>query len=171
MELTDVSAKSAVNAIMESWERQTRILANLCSRIGEDERALKPSEDGWPIYAQLCHIHEVRQGWLTDVSPEIAATLGEVYTQNGETWTPITDLDEIKRQVALSSEAVGRAVREHLEAGSGRVGPYSHPIQFLQHMIWHDGWHFALITLALRLGGKEPSDEWEEENVWGVWRS
>jgi uncharacterized damage-inducible protein DinB len=157
--------------LLASWERQTRILTNLFGLIGEEERGLKASVDGWPVVEHLAHIHEVRYGWLSKASKPHAAELGEVFEQHGEEWKPIADLDEIKRQLALSAAAVGNAVRELIAAGAGRVGPYSHPVHFLQHMIWHEGYHFAILTLALRLAGKEPGGEWEEENVWGVWRS
>ncbi len=157
--------------LLASWERQTRILTNLSDRIGEEERGLKASIDGWPVDEHLAHIHEVRYGWLSKVSQPHAAKLGEVFEQHGDEWKPIADLDEIKRQLALSGAAVGSAVRDLIEARAGKVGPYSHPVHFLQHMIWHEGYHFAVLTLALRLAGKESSEEWEEENVWGVWRS
>ena len=167
---SDAQPQDLAEVILESWDRQTQILTNICSLIGETEKNLKPSDDGMPLYEQMCHIHEVRYGWLSKVSPELATTLGDTYTQNGETWVPIDDLDEIRRQLALSGAAIATGMREHLKAGTARVGPYTHPIHFLQHMIWHEGYHFALITLALRLGGKEPAEVWEERNVWGIWR-
>ena len=36
------------------------------------EKDLKPCEDGMPLYEQMCHVHEVRYGWLSKVSPELA---------------------------------------------------------------------------------------------------
>jgi uncharacterized damage-inducible protein DinB len=161
---------SLAEVILESWDRQVQILTNICSLIGETEKNLKPSEDGMPLYKQMCHIHEVRNGWLETVSPQLAETLGHTYNKVGDTWVPIEDLEEIRKQLALSGAAIAAAMREHLKAGTQRVGPYTHPIHFLQHMIWHEGYHFALITLALRLGGKEPEEVWEERNVWGIWR-
>jgi len=170
VELTRESSSTAVDAIMESWDRQTRILSNISTLIGEDERKLKPSDDGWSLDHQLCHIHECRYGWLNAVDAERAKTLGDVFEERGGDYVPIADLDEIKRQLSISGRAINLAVRDHLAAGTGRIGPYEHPIYFLQHMIWHEGYHFALITLALRLAGKSPTDEWDEANVWGVWR-
>ena len=146
--------------LLASWERQTRIMSNIAGRIGEEERGLKACIDGCPVEEHLAHIHEVRYGWLSKVSPSDVAELGEVFEQHGEEWTPIADLDEINRQLDLSAAAVGNAVRELIAAGVGKVGPYSHPIHFLQHMIWHEGYHFAVLTLALRLSGKDPGEEW-----------
>jgi len=158
------------SAILESWERQTRIFGNLVGRIDASNAQLKPSEDGWPIVGHLCHLYTCRAEWLSKVSPEHAIPWDAVWQKVDGAWQTIEDLDEVKRLLALSGEAVGTAVRTKLEEGAERVAPYDHPIFFLQHMVWHDGYHFGLIMLALRLGGQEPPEEWEERNVWGVWR-
>lgn len=159
-----------VREFLLSWERHCHILNNVASQVGEGESRLKAATDRAPIYEQLCHIHEVRCWWLSKVSPPHAASLGEVYTQQGNTWIPITDLDEIRRQLSLSANTVREAVQELIEAGAEQVGPYSHPVHFLQHMLWHEAGHYSTIMLALHIGGKEPSEEWEEANVWSVWR-
>lgn len=38
-------------------------------------------------------------------------------------------------------------------------------------MVWHEGWHIGAILLALRVNGFDVTDEWEEENLWGQWRT
>lgn len=157
--------------LLESWDRQTRILTNLISLITPDVLQARPSADGMPIIEQVCHIHEVRYGWLGKVSPTQQATVGEVLREADGQWIPIEDFEEIKRQLGLSAAAVREAVREALEKKVTTTGPYSHPAFFIQHMCWHEGYHFALILLALRMAGVDPTDEWEEENVWGIWRS
>jgi hypothetical protein len=83
---------------------------------------------------------------------------------------PSKDLGEIRARLAESEELVRTWVSEGLETGVQKVGHYDHPVLYLQHMVWHEGWHFALIMLALRLAGHEPSEEWECENVWDLWR-
>lgn len=157
--------------LLESWERQAQIVANMATLINETNRKAKPSPDGMPLDEQLAHIHEVRYGWLNTVSKKHAEQLGNVYSQHGTMWHPIEDLDEIKRQVAMSSKVIGEAMNELLEQAPNPDSPYTHPIHFLQHMIWHEGWHVGLISLALRLNGEEPPEEWEEEHVWGLWRT
>src|SRR4051812_44010277 len=125
---TPTNHNNLADVVLESWDRQVQILTNICSLIGETEKNLKPSEDGMPLYEQMCHVHEVRHGWLSSVSPELAETLGHTYKEVGETWEPIDDLEEIRKQLALSAAAIGAAMRQHLSADSGRVGPYTHPI-------------------------------------------
>ena len=161
MDLTD--------ALLESWDRQCRIVDAVASRVDESNRHVKPSEDGWSLDHQLAHVHQVRRYWLSQVAPDRAATLGRSMSAD---WTsPIQDLDMIRELLKASGPAIREAVREHLEKGTGAVGGYDHPVLFLQHMIWHEGWHVGLLFLGLRLAGQEPSEEWEETHVWGEWRT
>lgn len=161
MDLTD--------ALLESWDRQRRIVAAVASRVDESNRKAKPSADGWPLDHQLAHIQGVRREWLSQFAPERGAVLGESFVDGWK--TPIGDLGAIKAQLDESGKAIREAVREALANGAAPSGGYDHPVLFLQHMVWHEGWHVGLILLALRLAGQEPSDEWEEANVWGEWRT
>ena len=158
-----------LSALLESWDRQCRIMDAVASRVDESNRKVKPSEDGWPLDRQLAHVHAVRKGWLTQIAPERGAALGETFNAD---WTaPLDDLDAIKAQLKASAVAIREAMAELLTDGTGAIGGYDHPVLFLQHMVWHEGWHVGLIFLALRRAGQEPSEEWEEANVWGEWRT
>jgi uncharacterized damage-inducible protein DinB len=160
MDLTD--------ALLDSWDRQCRIVDALTSLVDESNRHVKPSEDGWPLDHQLAHIHLVRQYWLSQVAPDQAKTLSDTFTDG---WTtPITDLDAIKSSLKESAVAVREGTKQALQNGVP-VGGYDHPVLFLQHMVWHEGWHVGLIMLGLRLAGQEPTDEWQEERIWGEWRT
>lgn len=164
------SLQVATEAFLESWDRHVLILGNLCNEIGEEEKDFKAAPDGSTLGEYLCHIHECRYSWLKEVSAKSVEPLGAVYTHDGDTWMAITDLNEIKKQLDLSGKAVGDAVRELIDLGTTQAGPYDHPAFFLQHMLWHESGHFGVMTLAFRVAGQELDEEWEEENVWGVWR-
>ncbi len=157
-----------VDALLDSWDRQCRIVQAAAGLVDESTRDLLPSPDGWPLYQQLAHIHLVRRYWLSQVDPARGATLGESYSDGWE--TPITDLDKIRSLLVDSTIAVREAMKEKLTAPPEPVGGYDHPVLFLQHMVWHEGWHVGLIFLALRLAGHEPTEEWSEAHVWGEWR-
>ena len=159
-------------ALFDSWNRQCQIVNAVASLVNEGNRHFKPSEDGMALDGQLAHIHDTRRFWVSQVAPEQAAGLISAYTDQEE--TPIADLDAIKACVVASGEAVLAAVRVGLENGGPMSGPhavYDNPVLLLQHMVWHEGWHVGLICLALRLNGQEPPQEWEESNVWGMWRT
>lgn len=111
---------------------------------------------------------EVEAFWLSRFSPKHAEGLGRVFKDGWE--NPIDDLGAIKSELDRSAKAVRDAVAEGIEAGGAPAGGYDHPVIFLQHMVWHEGWHVGLLMLGLRVAGQEPPEEWEEPNVWGQWR-
>ena len=154
--------------LLDSWDRQNRIVEAVAGLVTEETRNALPSADGWPLYHQLAHIHLVRRYWLSQFAPKYAEGLGESYSDGWQ--TPIEDLDAIKSYLKASGVAVREAVREGLATGGAPSGGYDHPVYFLQHMIWHEGWHVGLIFLGLRLAGHEPTEEWEESKVWSEWR-
>ena len=159
-------------ALLESWTRQCKIVDAVASLIDEGNRHVKPSDDGMSLDRQLAHMHGVRRYFLSQVAPAYAANL--VSASADKEGTPLADLQAIKDCLKASEIAVREAVREGLQKGgpmSGGNVVYDNPVLFLQHMVWHDGWHVGLIFLALRHNGQEPPEEWEEPNVWGQWRT
>lgn len=156
--------------LLESWDRQCKILMNLVGLVNESNKTSKPSPNGWAIFEQLCHVHQVRKHWVGEASKEHAVGLNDLYVKEDDQWKPLQDLTVILGQLELSEKAVRQATESALNAGITKFGPYDHPLFFMQHMIWHEGYHFSLIMLALRNVGIEPSEEWEEEHIWGLWR-
>ena len=165
----NVRPMDVIEALLDSWDRQCRIVNEVAARVDENNRHLKPSEDGWPLDYQLAHIHQVRHYFLGNVAPEAAAAVGDSFVDGWE--TPVNDLSKIKALLLDSGQAVRDEVRKALEGNVDKFGWYDNPVLFLQHMVWHEGWHVGLIFLGLRLAGQEPPQEWEEEKVWGEWRT
>jgi len=167
--LGKIRAMNVTGALLDSWDRQCLIVNTVAEKIDESNRHLKPSEDGWPLDRQLAHIHKVRHFFLTNISPERGAAIGDSFVEGWE--TPISDLGHIKSLLKQSGVEVREAVAEALSNGVSKIGWYDNPVLFLQHMVWHEGWHVGLIFLGLRLGGQELPEEWEEASVWGHWRT
>ena len=163
-------ATDVTEALLDSWDRQCRIVDAVMTRIDESNKHIKPSEDGMALDEQLAHMHNTRKYFLKNIAPEFATPLGRSYID--DKGTPVQDLEELKAMVRASGVAVREATAELLEKnGVAKVGFYDNPVLYLQHMVWHEGWHVGLIFLALRLAGQEPPEEWEEEKVWGEWRT
>lgn len=156
-------------ALLDSWDRQSRIVNAVATRVTPANKLAQPSPDGMPLFAQLAHIHKVRAHWLGELDKELSASLPEVYLDG---WSnPVDDLEVLRDALVKSGEAVRAALERAFESGQEKCGGYDNPVLFLQHMVWHDGWHVGLILLALRQAGEEPTEEWEELNVWGEWRT
>ncbi len=157
--------------LLESWRRNGRIIDNIAASLDSGKLEVKQDEEGWPIAEHLAHIHDCRWGWLNKVSAPHAEGMNDLWTKVDENWVASRDVEAIRAALAQSGRAVGEAVKDLVAVNATQVGPYSHPIFYLQHMLWHDGYHVALIFLALRRGGFEVAEDWEEEQVWSLWRS
>jgi uncharacterized damage-inducible protein DinB len=158
-------------ALLDSWTRSCRALDNLVGILTPETLQLKPSPDGWTIAFHLCHLHTTRRFWHSKAEGLDALVGTPLFTVTDDEWIPSNDLEEIRTRLKESELLVRSWVAKALEDGVQQAGHYDHPVLYLQHMVWHEGWHFALIMLALRLGGHEPTEEWEDANVWDMWRA
>jgi uncharacterized damage-inducible protein DinB len=156
------------SAILESWDRQASIVKAVAEKLEPDQLTIRISESEMTIGEHLCHIHQTRTYWLNMLNPDFDLDMGGLYDED---WNAIIDSSKIKLALAKSSKNIHLAVDPLLVDDAGPVGPYRHPIHFVQHMIWHEGWHVGAILLALRMNGQALSEEWEDPNIWGVWRT
>jgi uncharacterized damage-inducible protein DinB len=68
-----------------------------------------------------------------------------------------------------SARVVRDAVKRRVEEGRDMDLQYDHPILFLQHMIWHEGYHHGQIKLALKASGIPMSNAVAGPVTWRVW--
>lgn len=165
---------TAQEALLDSWTRQCRALESLLTLMTQELLAAKPSPDGWDIAYHLAHLHGTRRYWHMNANG-LDSPVGETLYLNTDRdwseWTGSTDLAAIRARLKESENLVNSFVAGAVDSGTTeRAGNYDHPVLYLQHMLWHEGWHFALIMLAMRLAGHEPAEEWENANIWDVWR-
>lgn len=157
------------NAIVESFRRQAQCLDNLTTLLNAELLEAKPSADGWPIAVHLAHVQMCRKYWLEKASQREWPEIRPLSKVDGETYVASRELalirDELRRSAGAILSWAGEAVQS-----AGPAGPYDHAVLFVQHMVWHEGYHYGLLNLALRLGGAEPDEEWEEKHVWQLWR-
>lgn len=152
--------------LLDSWHRQCACIDNLASLLNDDLLRVKPSEDGWELADHLRHLNRSRLYWLGMATGGSWEDLSHLFEDSA----PSYDLAQLRSNLASSQATLSTWLRENLDK-EGTAGPYDHPVLFLQHMMWHEGWHAGLIMLGLRLAGHEPSDEWEDPNIWGKWRN
>jgi len=157
--------------LLESWRRQCACIDNLATLMNDDLLRAKPSGDGWDLAYHLCHVHSTRMYWLEMASgQEEWPGIEYLIDYNANPRTHSYDLSKIRNQLKASQDAAAMWLAGSLSQ-DGPAGAYDHPVFYLQHMIWHEGWHAGLIMLGLRLAGSEPPEEWEDPNLWGNWRN
>lgn len=159
-----------IEALLESWTRQCQIIDNLTTAITPELLDAKPDPEGWTLAFHLAHLHSTRRYWHMNAAGLEQPVGASLYTVTDDDWIPSKDLNEIRERLAESGALVRSWVAGQIESGAQQTGNYDHPVLYLQHMMWHEGWHAGLIVLALRLAGHEPTEEWECANIWDLWR-
>lgn len=159
--MTPINA--VANALLDSWDRNNTILLNLLRALPEGGLEARVMA-GSPTVAELfTHIHYVRLAFVSEDAPEFARDLPE------HEWVDERDPGRIAQMLSDSARVVRDAVESRTESGRGMNLHYDHPILFLQHMIWHEGYHHGQIKLALKVTGRPLTDQEAGRATWGVW--
>ena len=160
---TSVAESHLLDALIDSWDRNNRIVVNLLKMIREEDLDARPVE-GSPTIAELfMHLHYVRLIFVVEDAGEFARALPP-----GE-WQAEHDRRRMIEMLDESAAAVRDAVRGRLAAGRPMDRHYDHQILMLQHLIWHEGYHHGQIKLTLKLHGHPISDEDAGPLTWSVW--
>lgn len=154
---------SLLEALLDSWDRNNTILVNLLRILPEGGLNARLMPDSPSVAALFTHVHYVRLVFISEDAPEFAQELP------GEEWAAEQDPNRIARMLNDSAQAVREAVQGRLASGQEMNLHYDHPILFLQHMIWHEGYHHGQIKLALKAAGRPISDDDAGPVTWDVW--
>ena len=118
---------------------------------------------GGPSISRLfTHIHYVRLVFVEEDAPEFKQPLPD-----GE-WVDERDAGRIEALLIESARTARDAIKGRVEAGREMDLHYDHPILFLQHMIWHEGYHHGQIKLALKAAGRPMTDDKAGPLTWSV---
>ena len=161
--MSDAPDQGLLEALLDSWDRNNTILINLLRALPEGGLEARAIE-GSPSVAQLfTHIHYGRLVIVFEDAPEFARDVPK------EEWAAERDRNRLAQMLNESAQAVRDAVKSRVEAGREMNLHYDYPILFLQHMIWHEGYHHGQIKLVLKLAGHPMPDEQAGPLTWDVW--
>ena len=161
--LPEALLDALLEALLDSWDRNNRILVGLLRLVPSDALDIRPVGDSPSIGELFAHVHFVRLVFVLEDAPEFARPLPD-----GE-WTVERDVDRLVEMLHDSAQAVGEAVRGRLASGRPMNQHYDHPLLMLQHLIWHEGYHHGQIKLALKLAGRPLPDAAAGPVTWSVW--
>ena len=154
---------SLLEALLDSWDRNNTILVNLLHALPEGGLEARAME-GSPSVAELfMHMHYVRLVFVEEDVPEFAVEVPN------EEWRRERDRGRMAQMLNESAKVVREAVKSRLETGKEMNLHYDHPILFLQHMVWHEGYHHGQIKLALKAAGHPFEDDEIGRVTWDVW--
>ncbi|HKT78572.1 MAG TPA: DinB family protein [Vicinamibacterales bacterium] len=151
-----------LEVMLDSWDRNNAIVVNLLRALPEEALQAKPMADSPSIAELFAHMHYVRLVFVQEDAPEFAIAVPDE-------WTPEPDRNRFAQMLNESARVVRAAVEGRVKAGKPMDRRYDHPILFLQHMIWHEGYHHGQIKLALKLTGRPMSDKQAGPITWALW--
>ena len=155
------SDQDLLHALLDSWDRNNIILTNLLRALPDGGLEARAAE-GSPSVAELfTHIHYVRLVFVLEDAPDSPEKCRK-------TSGPLRVI-VIGEMLVDSAKAVRDAVQDRVKTGRQMHVHYDHPILFLQHMVWHEGYHHGQIKLALKAAGIPISDEHAGPLTWDVW--
>ena len=158
-----MSVTSLLDAILDSWDRNNTILVNLLRVVPKGGLEAKAMQDGPSVAQMFTHMHYVRLVFISEDAPDFAHAVPV------NEWVTEHNADRIAQMLNESAEAVRKVVQNRVESGREMKVHYDHPILFLQHMIWHEGYHHGQIKLALKLAGTPITNEEAGPVTWSIW--
>ena len=150
-------------ALLDSWDRNNRILVNLLGAIPEPDLDVRSTDGGHSVGELFAHMHYVRLAFVAEDAPEFATALP------AEEWRAAPDRGQMAEMLNESARVVRDAVRKKIDSGGEMLVHFDHPMLFLQQLIWHEGYHHGQIKLALKLAGRPISNEVAGPLTWRVW--
>ena len=158
-----MSATSLLEIVLDSWDRNNTILVNLLRTVPKGGLEAKATQDGPSVAQMFTHMHYVRLVFISEDAPDLTREVP------GNEWVAETNPDRIAQMLNESAKAVRDVVQNRIESGQQMKMHYDNPILFLQHMIWHEGYHHGQIKLALKLAGTPITDKEAGPVTWSVW--
>ena len=163
VDVSNAPDQNLLHALLDSWDRNNTILVNLLRGLpqgGLEARAMQ----GSPSVAEMfTHMHDVRLVFVLEDAPEFSKK------REAEEWAAERDPARLAEMLNQSAKVVRDAVKSKVESGGEMKLHYDHPILFLQHMIWHEGYHHGQIKLALKLTGTPIPNKDAGPFTWRVW--
>src|SRR5271155_4993796 len=165
--MSNAPDQNLLDALLDSWDRNNKILLNLLRAIPESAMGVRVMEGSPSIAQMFAHMHYVRLVFVHEDAPEFVRDLPERNLPDDE-WAAEPDSARMAQMLNDSAKAVRDAVKGRAGARREMNLHYDHPILLLQHMIWHEGYHHGQIKLALKLAGHPITNKKAGPLTWRV---
>lgn len=153
-----------LEVLLDSWDRNNAVLLGLLGALPDGGLQARAAEGSPTVAEMFSHMHFVRLAFVSDTAPECASEVPKTE------WAAERDAAVIAKQLNESAAVVRRAVESRVKAGRNLDRAYAHPIHFMQHMVWHEGYHHGQIKLALKAIGRPLSDRDAGPVTWAHWK-
>ena len=159
----DSAERRLLDQLLDSWHRNNTIHLGMLRALAPDDLDVRATAGSPTIGEMFTHIHYVRLVFVQEDAPESAVDVP------AQEWQAERDPSRIAAMLGESARVVADAVKRKLEQQREMDLHYDHPILLLQHMLWHEGYHHGQMKLALKLAGRQMSNQVAGPLSWRVW--
>jgi uncharacterized damage-inducible protein DinB len=172
--MTPGASPSSVRAAYDRWPQYAHRLRDVIGAISPADLALKPSPDGWPLWATAAHVASVRIYWLCDVVGAPGAESTPFGGRDGFGWVDKIDHPRGPGELVEALDSTWRVVDHCLDAWSidmladrfgrevdGRMQSHTRG-SILQRLLTHEAYHCGELSQTLGIHGLRQIDLWAE---------
>jgi hypothetical protein len=166
---------STVRLFYEMWPQYNRRLREVIGTMTPDQLAVRPSPDGWPIWATVGHDAGARVYWLCDVVGEPGAE-STPFGANAEVgWEDALDHPRSAEELVEAIDTTFRLIEGCLDRwtpemlGDRITREYAGMVQvhtrssILQRLLTHDAYHCGELSQTLGINGLPQIDLWRPD--------
>lgn len=161
-----------IRRFYDRWPQYDRRLVETVAPLSDEQLALRPGPDRWPIWATLAHLAEMRLYWLCDILDEPGAERTPWAGLPEDGWED--DLDHPRSAAelvegltttfaivdhVLDTWTVER-LDEQVERRRGDVLQRHTRGSIIQRMFTHDAFHIGEVSQTLGANGIDAADIW-----------
>ena len=161
-----------IRRFYDRWPQYQRRLVETVAPLSDEQLALRPGPDRWPIWATLAHLAEMRLYWLCNVLDEPGAERTPWPDLPDDGWED--DLDrprtvaEIVEGLTTTFAIVDHVLDtwtvemldEQVDRQRGAVLQRHTRGSILQRMLTHDAYHIGEVSQTLGANGIDAADIW-----------
>ncbi len=168
-------ATSSIRPFYDMWPQYNRRLRDAIAVLTDDQLAIRPSPDQWPIWATVGHTAGTRVYWLCGVIGEPGAETTPFPDASGFGWEDDLDHPRGPDELAEALDSTFRLVEGCLDRWTPEmlaheiVREYAGTRQvhtrgsILQRMFSHDAYHCGELSQTLGIHGLPEIDLWRPE--------
>ena len=163
--MTSVNGQQLLDAVVDAWNRNNLALLNLLRALPADGLNARAMAGSPSVAEMFTHMHHERMVSVLENAPESAVVVP------AQEWVNEQDVERIAAMLLDSAVRVRETVVARVLACRPLDKDFAHPIQLIQFLIFHEGYHHGQIKLALKAAGCPISDAAAGPLTWQVWRA
>jgi uncharacterized damage-inducible protein DinB len=167
----------SIRLFYDRWPQYNRRLVDVVRPMTDEQLAIRPATDRWPIWATVAHTAGVRAYWLCGVLGEPGAETTPFIDPNGDGWEDDLDHPRGADELVLALDTTWAIVdgcldrwtpatlEETVERFYGDERQVHSRASVVQRLLTHEAYHCGELSQTLGIHGLPQIDLWRPDQV------